>query len=181
MGICAGVLERLTYGELTMCIHTSFVPLAGMLASFALFGLPSGRAAAQGAPAHPELRNRTPVALVLVEDHASRSGEVVLLRRALEKPHDVILIPRNRLQARRIAEALDALQAARAERGLIPLVDGSYSVASMADGKRYKHADEAIGWVSDLKKAAPRNIPGIGNAPVIVLYLENALPLTPKK
>jgi len=117
-------------------------------------------------------RDATPVVIVVADKNTSYQL-VEVLRRSAVMPHDVIIVPRNRLTAAWLGEAVQTVLVARGQTGLLPAQDARILVTGSVDKKRYKHSDFAIRWVSILNDAAPQNVPGVGFLPTLVVYLPN--------
>lgn len=120
------------------------------------------------------LRDRSPVAIVLLEPGSNNDG-VRLLRRASKRPHDVIVVSRNHLEGRLVALAVLELQRQRKARGIVPQGDVSVSITA-GDQSPNPYVNEAPIWIAKLKELQATNLSGFGSVPYLILYLPNKEP-----
>jgi hypothetical protein len=112
----------------------------------------------------------TSVVVALTDSLPSKDFDILIKRRATEKPHDVILVRPGALRAELLAKAVETLQGARRSFGRTPTGDVSFKVPP-AGTKSPPRLAEAEGWVKSLKAAKPMDLPGVGVVPLIMLHL----------
>lgn len=141
-------------------------PLAILLA--ALFGTSTASAQAPRASSPP---TRVPVTIALVEQLPHPDAPFVILRRVDEAEHDVILLPAD-ADAQQLSLAVQALLTARSVAG-----DTAESPATIRVRPRSGDAGahRQFPWIArvhgDLRRAAHRQIPGVGSARAVVIWL----------
>lgn len=116
---------------------------------------------------------KTPVVVAVVDTVNEKDAEVVIVRRANQLPHDVILMSAHRVQADLLAEAIWTLETARSTDGIVPTKDTTYRIANRLGSKDRKELKEyAKSWVKLLKDDSPRRpVEGYGELRYITVYL----------
>lgn len=132
---------------------------------------PAGPGAAQqGQPATPP--TRVPVSIALVDSARTGDAPYRILRRADASPHDVILL-RSSSDATVLSEAIDNLLLIRAQTGDTAKVNGAVRVkrAQGASGRAPREFPWAGRVLNDLRQAQARDVPGLGNVPMVEIWL----------
>ena len=157
-------------------VMAAIVVVAGLLAVTRLL--------AQGPrPPRPDydiaVPGTTSVVVALTDNLPGKDFDILIKRRATEKPHDVILIRPGALRPELLAKAVETLQGARRAFGRTPTNDVSFTVPP-AGTKPPPRLAEAEGWVKSLRAAKPMDLPGVGVVPLIMLHLfDRELATTP--
>jgi len=112
-----------------------------------------------------EKERRGPVTLALVPNLGSTGATARIVRRAGQRPQDIILLSEVDADANRLTAALNALIRSRRIHGVTPKRDMDLWV-SVAQGPRIWLEGSARAWwdqkISELRSAPTRNIPGVG-------------------
>lgn len=99
-----------------------------------------------------------------------RTGAVIL-RRTGHTDQDVILVRRDKVEARRLAEAVGTMQAVRRRFGNVPTKNALIRVQE--GGPERRLTAEAANWVQMLTQVQALDVPGIGRVRYIRLFLPN--------
>jgi hypothetical protein len=105
-----------------------------------------------------------------VQSVVTTRPRVVILRRTMVKPHDVILVRSSGLDAELIAQAVRVLQMTRRATGRVPTEDALIAVDPPGASKPPR-VDEAEQWVASLRSAKPMKLPGVGTVPILGLHV----------
>lgn len=113
-------------------------------------------------------RARVRVTLVLVNSLSSNE-EFRIVRRAVEEPHDVILLT-DVATSGTLSAAVQDLLSVRAQQGDTARLDGIVRIRHSGQISR-----RMLPWaervLSDLRRARPRSIPGFGTLPAVDIWL----------
>ena len=112
----------------------------------------------------------TPVVVALTHRLPRNDFDSFIMRRATEKPHDVVLVRPGALRPELLANAVETLQGARRSFGRLPTNDVSFPVPLVGRESPPRLA-EAERWVRSLQAAKPMELPGVGVVPFIMLHL----------
>jgi hypothetical protein len=110
---------------------------------------------------------RAPVTIAVVDTFTYHNADVVIVRRAVTMPHDVIVVKRDKLRPSWLAEAIVALRAVRQQAGEIPETDMLVRVPPPTRIHRYQHMAE--GWAHTLQLTPQSQLDGIGRASVLTV------------
>jgi hypothetical protein len=145
----------------------------------AIAGALPARAHAQGLAAtaprsgRMTIRGATPVVITAVDDFKYKGSKAVIVRRTTMMPHDVILVKKEHVNPRFLADAVFKLQAVRSAFGDIPTRDAVYRVTPR--DKEGKRTTEAIGWANTLATTRENELEGYGPVKQVILYLPNSV------
>ncbi len=148
-------------------------PLIALLLAASLAGASAVPTAAQGP--NTQTTARVPVTIVLVNQLPHNAAEPFLVqRRANANEHDVILLRASSATPKNLEEALQTILTARQAGGDLPVVSGTYRLRPGAHaGAPTKR--RAIPWagrvLADLRRAEPRDVPGVGLARAVQVWL----------
>jgi hypothetical protein len=130
---------------------------------------PSAGIAQQGEPGRQG--RRIPVTIVLVERLAAPGAPFLVQRRAATAPHDVILL-RTDADASQLSEAVRTLLVARQAGGDVPATSGTLRMRPQTSGGG---ARPVLPWaarvLTDLQRAEPQRVEGIGTVKSVQIYL----------
>lgn len=135
-----------------------------MAALVAICLLSLSASAQQGRP------TRVPVLVATVDSLPNTTTPFLIVRRTEGEPRDVILL-RAGASADQLSDAVHALLLVRRETGDVPSTGGTLRVRP---GAR-RGARPALPWaprvLADLRRAEPREVPGVGLVPAVEIWL----------
>jgi hypothetical protein len=117
-------------------------------------------------------RTRVPVTVALVDELPDPATPFVILRRADMMPRDVILL-RTGAGPQQLSAAVQALLMARRQGG--DQAPGSAMLRVRPRQNSRTHTARPLPWaprvIADLRRAARRDVPGVGSARVVEIWL----------
>jgi len=143
-----------------------------LLASVILLGLAPRVSLAQSMPDTSQLGPE--VVIVALDSFNFYGGHAVIVRRADQQPHDVIVIERKFVNPQIVYSALHQLAILRAlegktieGKGKMPSI-GEFPVPNHVNGRKIEMNNAAIlaGALRE-KLAIPQDVPGIGRGPIV--------------
>lgn len=148
--------------------------LIALVAPLLVCGALAQRADAQRADSQGKIP-RIPVTIALLERLPEAPGELFLVRRsASADTGDVILLRADAATPKTLEAALHTLLTARQAGGDLPVVGGAFRIRP-AQGAGAAERRRVIPWaaraLADLRRAAPRDVPGVGRVRAIQLWL----------
>ena len=144
-----------------------FVSIGAIAAALRSFTLRVLQPNFDNLPASP---NTTPVVLAVTRRLLKADMEVVIVRRATTKPHDLIRARPIALNAELLARAVETLHATRRRFGRVPMQDLVVKVERPGAEKPTRSA-EAEGWIRSLRRTKRLWLAGVGAVPLITLHV----------
>ena len=130
-----------------------------------LVTMPRVGAAQQGAlpvPVVPARAGTTETVIAAVPTLPYSGADAVIVRRATQLPHDVILVRSDRATAVQLAQAAFMIETLRAVAGSgTPTADAVIRVPSPT--QNHRHIRDAANWAQILERTTPSDLAGVGN------------------
>ena len=138
-----------------------------LVSALALLSVP-GRGSAQSTSDPPRSPSRVPVTVALLERLPYPDAPFIILRQSAGT--DYILLPED-ADAALLTDAVNALLLARQQGGDWPAADAVLRARVPGRSRGTRPLPWVVRVLSDLRESPPRNIPGVGDAPTVRIWL----------